>query len=70
MIRLLQTQFPGAFYHIVCRGIEQRKIYMDGIDYMSVSQLRRRLLEHMGQDKSIKEKYYVVERAIRKLCSK
>jgi len=70
MIRLLQTQFPGAFYHIICRGIEQRKISMDGIDYMSVSQLRRRLLEHMGQDESIKEKYYVVERAIRKLCSK
>jgi hypothetical protein len=43
---------------------------MDGIDYMSVSQLRWRLLEHMGQDESIKEKYYVVERAIRKLCSK
>jgi putative transposase len=29
MARPLRIQFPGAFYHITCRGIERRKIYMD-----------------------------------------
>ncbi len=32
MARPLRIQFPGAHYHITCRGIEQRKIYMDNQD--------------------------------------
>ena len=29
MARPLRIQFPGAFYHITCRGIERRKIFTD-----------------------------------------
>jgi putative transposase len=29
MARPLRIQFPGAFYHITCRGIERRKIFID-----------------------------------------
>lgn len=29
MARPLRIQFPGAFYHITCRGIEKRKIFVD-----------------------------------------
>jgi len=32
MARSLRIQFPGAFYHITCRGIERRKIFMDDKD--------------------------------------
>ncbi len=32
MARPLRIQFAGAFYHITCRGIERRKIYMDDKD--------------------------------------
>jgi REP element-mobilizing transposase RayT/DNA-binding Xre family transcriptional regulator len=32
MVRPLRIQFPGAFYHITCRGIERRKIFMDDND--------------------------------------
>ena len=32
MARPLRIQFPGAFYHITCRGIERRKIFMDDKD--------------------------------------
>ena len=32
MARPLRIQFPGAFYHITCRGIEKRHIYMDDND--------------------------------------
>lgn len=32
MARPLRIQFPGAHYHITCRGIEQRKIFMDNQD--------------------------------------
>ena len=32
MVRPLRIQFPGAFYHITCRGIERRKIFMDDKD--------------------------------------
>lgn len=29
MARPLRIQFPGAFYHITCRGIERRQIFLD-----------------------------------------
>lgn len=29
MARPLRIQFPGAFYHITCRGIERRNIFID-----------------------------------------
>ena len=32
MARALRIQFPGAHYHITCRGIERRDIYMDRTD--------------------------------------
>jgi len=32
MARALRIQFPGAHYHITCRGIERRRIYMDNND--------------------------------------
>lgn len=32
MARALRIQFPGAHYHITCRGIERRNIYMDRTD--------------------------------------
>ena len=32
MARPLRIQFPGAFYHITCRGIERRKIFIDDQD--------------------------------------
>ena len=32
MARPLRIQFPGACYHITCRGIERRKVYMDDRD--------------------------------------
>ena len=32
MARPLRIQFPGAFYHITCRGIERRRIYADDND--------------------------------------
>ena len=27
MARALRIQFPGAYYHLTCRGVEQRSIY-------------------------------------------
>lgn len=32
MARALRIQFPGAFYHITCRGIERREIFFDDAD--------------------------------------
>jgi REP element-mobilizing transposase RayT len=32
MARALRIQFPGAFYHITCRGVERRSIYEDNQD--------------------------------------
>jgi hypothetical protein len=32
MARALRIQFPGAFYHITCRGIERRHIFLDDKD--------------------------------------
>ena len=32
MARPLRIQFPGAYYHITCRGIERRHIYMNSDD--------------------------------------
>jgi len=32
MARALRVQFPGAFYHITCRGVERRFIYGNDMD--------------------------------------
>jgi putative transposase len=41
MARPLRIQFPGAHYHITCRGIERRKIFMDNEDrYKFLTYLR------------------------------
>jgi REP element-mobilizing transposase RayT len=45
MARALRIQFPGAFYHITCRGIEQRPIYLDKQDRIRFLSLLARSLE-------------------------
>jgi len=42
MARPLRIQFSGAFYHLTCRGIERRNIYMDDSD-------RQRFLSLLGR---------------------
>jgi REP element-mobilizing transposase RayT len=32
MARPLRIQYPGAVYHVTCRGIERRKIFLDDKD--------------------------------------
>jgi len=48
MARALRIQFPGAFYHITCRGIEQRSIYLDNQDRIHFLTLLARSLETYG----------------------
>jgi putative transposase len=48
MARALRIQFPGAFYHITCRGIEQRPIYLDNQDRIRFLALLARSLETYG----------------------
>lgn len=33
MARPLRIQYPGAYYHVTCRGNERQKIYRDDTDY-------------------------------------
>ena len=33
MVRSLRIQYPGAYYHVTCRGNERQKIYRDDTDY-------------------------------------
>ena len=33
MARQLRIQYPGAFYHVTCRGNERQDIYRDNADY-------------------------------------
>lgn len=42
MARPLRIQFPGAFYHLTCRGIERRNIFADDSD-------RQRFLSLLGR---------------------
>ncbi|MBI4669745.1 MAG: transposase [Elusimicrobia bacterium] len=39
MSRPLRVEFPGAFYHVLCRGIERRNIFQDNNDYQQFLQL-------------------------------
>lgn len=32
MVRPLRIQYPGAFYHLMCRGNERKKIFLDNKD--------------------------------------
>jgi REP element-mobilizing transposase RayT len=32
MARPLRIEFPGAFYHITCRGNDRRPIFMNDVD--------------------------------------
>ncbi len=41
MPRQARIDAPGALHHIICRGIERRKIFKDNID-------RKRFLERLG----------------------
>jgi REP element-mobilizing transposase RayT len=45
MARALRIQFPGAYYHITCRGIERRKIYNDTKDRTKFITLLKESLE-------------------------
>jgi len=46
MARPLRIQYPGALYHVACRGNEQRDIFKDDLD-------RRRFLQLLTQSLSI-----------------
>jgi putative transposase len=46
MARPLRIQFPGAVYHITCRGNEQKAIFQDDAD-------RRRFLEYLAQSLTV-----------------
>jgi REP element-mobilizing transposase RayT len=35
MARSLRIQYPGAYYHVTCRGNEQKKIFLNDQDYQS-----------------------------------
>ncbi len=43
MARALRIEFPGAFYHVINRGVEQRTIFGDEKDYKYFFALCRRL---------------------------
>lgn len=43
MARPLRIAYPGAFYHVVTRGLEQRVIFADKTDYASFLTLLERL---------------------------
>ncbi|MGD9379274.1 MAG: transposase, partial [candidate division WOR-3 bacterium] len=44
MARPLRIQFPGAFYHVTCRGNKRRVIFRDNDDrYRFLTQLRESL---------------------------
>ena len=42
MARLLRIQYPGALYHVTCRGNEQKDLYQDNAD-------RKRFLQILSQ---------------------
>ena len=46
MARPLRIQYPGAVYHVTCRGNEQKKIYLDDED-------RKRFLHILAQSLNI-----------------
>ncbi len=46
MARPLRIQYPGALYHVTCRGIERRKIYMDDKDRFKFLALLSESLEN------------------------
>ena len=48
MARPLRIAYPGAFYHVVNRGLEQRVIFADRTDYASFLNLLQRLHESFG----------------------
>lgn len=45
MTRALRIQFPDAFYHVTCRGIERRLIFMDDADRHKFLEFLARSLE-------------------------
>ena len=45
MARALRIQFPGAFYHITCRGIERREIFGNDADRYRFQRLLAQSLE-------------------------
>jgi REP element-mobilizing transposase RayT len=46
MARPLRIEYPGAFYHVTCRGNERREIFADDRD-------RKRFLEILAESKEI-----------------
>jgi putative transposase len=45
MARPLRIQFPGAYYHVTCRGNERRKIFIDRTDHAIFYERLTRSLE-------------------------
>gem|GEM_PF-1794663 len=75
MARVLRIQFPGTFYHITCRGIERRHIFIDDKDrnrflsLLSIYLLRRRLKEKMAENEAVSKKYKEIEAKVMNACS-
>lgn len=46
MARPLRIEYPGAYYHVTCRGNERREIFADDLD-------RKRFLEILAESKEI-----------------
>ncbi len=65
MARLLRIEYPGAFYHIISRGVGRQNIffkdgdeigeYFGGIRPSAVSLGSRRIKEQIKTDKSFKK---------------
>ncbi|MDH4212055.1 MAG: transposase [candidate division WOR-3 bacterium] len=50
MARSLRIQYPGAYYHVMCRGNASRKIFMDDLD-------RKKFLDYLTESVEV---YHVV----------
>lgn len=46
MVRPLRIEYPGAWYHVTCRGNERREIFTDDRD-------RERFLEILAANKEL-----------------
>jgi REP element-mobilizing transposase RayT len=48
MARALRVLVPGAWYHVVNRGIERRRIFYGGDYYQRFEELLERLVQQFG----------------------
>jgi REP element-mobilizing transposase RayT len=64
MARPLRIEYPGAWYHVTCRGNERRAIFRDdrgrelgGVGVSALSQNRARLTTKMRRDPRLQEHF-------------